>query len=117
MTRADLEAGRACFNAGDYFDAHEAWEDHWGSGDENERNATLALIKTAVGFLHFKNGNRSGALAQLGWAVGLFRSHGHAFPELDLAAFAESVDGVRAAIRFHEDDFDELRRTLPLPKL
>ncbi len=117
MIPADVVAGIRHFNSGDFFEAHESWEDHWGHGSTPEREATLGLIKVAVGFLHLRNGKRVGALTQLGWAVDLLRANASVFPELDLAAFAEEVDSVRATVRFHEDDFDDLSRRVALPRL
>ena len=60
--------GVLLFNRGDYFEAHEVWEDLWAG----QRTATSGsfyqgLIQAAVGLCHFGNGN-------LGGAVKLYRS-------------------------------------------
>lgn len=48
---AEIEAGRALFDAGHWFEAHEAWEDHWLAADGDERVFLQGLIQLA-GALH-----------------------------------------------------------------
>src|SRR5262249_58623576 len=54
-------AGVLLFNAGDYFEAHEAWEDLWADSHGDERKFVQGLIHAAVGLCHFGNGNLGGA--------------------------------------------------------
>jgi hypothetical protein len=75
------------FNAGDYFEAHEVWEDLWAEAHGDQRRFYQGLIQAAVGLCHFGNGN-------LGGAAKLFRSSrdyhaglGHDFLGMDLDAF------------------------------
>ena len=43
--------GAALFDRGDYFDAHEAWEERWRSiGEPNERLLLQGLIQVAAAF-------------------------------------------------------------------
>src|SRR5262249_34694592 len=55
-------AGVLLFNAGDYFEAHEVWEDLWSEGHGDERRFYQGLIQAAVGLCHFGNGNLGGAV-------------------------------------------------------
>src|ERR1700741_1889521 len=54
-------AGVLLFNAGDYFEAHEVWEDLWSESHGDERRFYQGLIQAAVGLCHFGNGNLGGA--------------------------------------------------------
>ncbi|HXD85716.1 MAG TPA: DUF309 domain-containing protein [Urbifossiella sp.] len=54
-------AGIACFNRGDYFDAHEVWEELWMDCPSADRRFFQALIQAAVSLYHWGNGNRAGA--------------------------------------------------------
>jgi hypothetical protein len=54
-------AGIVLFNAHEYFEAHEVWEDLWGSCGDRERRFYQSLIQAAVGLHHFGNGNLRGA--------------------------------------------------------
>src|SRR5581483_2202811 len=54
-------AGVLLFNAGDYFEAHEVWEDLWAESHGPARRFYQGLIQAAVGLCHFGNGNLGGA--------------------------------------------------------
>src|SRR5690242_16290515 len=60
-------AGVLFFNAHDFFEAHEVWEDLWSESHGDERKFVQGLIQAAVGLIHFSGGN-------LGGAVKLYRS-------------------------------------------
>ena len=55
-------AGILFFNQGDYFEAHEVWEDLWGGTPGPGRRFYQGLIQAAVALYHFGNGNVRGAL-------------------------------------------------------
>jgi predicted metal-dependent hydrolase len=54
-------AGVLFFNARDFFEAHEVWEELWADSAAPQRRFYQALIQAAVGLLHFVNGNLGGA--------------------------------------------------------
>lgn len=54
-------AGICFFNQGDYFEAHEVWEDLWAQAVGPERRHYQGLIQAAVCLHHFGNGNLRGA--------------------------------------------------------
>src|SRR5882724_7984459 len=54
-------AGIVCFNRGEYFDAHEVWEDLWLECPSADRRFYQSLIQAAVSLYHWGNGNRAGA--------------------------------------------------------
>lgn len=54
-------AGVAHFNAGDYFEAHEVWEDLWHDCPPADRLFYQSLIQAAVALYHWGNANRTGA--------------------------------------------------------
>jgi len=89
------------FNAGEYFEAHEAWEDHWGHGGPQERAATLGLIKAAVALHHLQAGNGPGFAWQAQEAIRNLRGNHEVWPALRLDALAEALDGLAAEVRFH----------------
>lgn len=55
-------AGVQLFNTGDFFEAHEAWEDLWSESHGPDRRFYQGLIQAAVGLCHFCNGNLAGAV-------------------------------------------------------
>lgn len=54
-------AGIEHFNACDFFEAHEAWEDLWQDYEGPSRRFYQGLIQVAVCLHHFGNGNSRGA--------------------------------------------------------
>jgi predicted metal-dependent hydrolase len=55
-------AGIVLFNRGDYFEAHEVWEDLWMDTAGPDKRFYQGLIQAAVGLCHFCNGNVRGAV-------------------------------------------------------
>jgi predicted metal-dependent hydrolase len=55
------EEGVALFNRGEFFDAHEVWEELWKECPAAERRFVQALIQAAVAIYHFERGNHAGA--------------------------------------------------------
>jgi len=64
-----LGQGINFFNAGRYFEAHEAWEDLWREAHGPERVFYQGLVQAAVGMHHLHRGNLNGARAQLAKSV------------------------------------------------
>ena len=60
-----LQDGISFFNAGRYFEAHEAWEDMWRPTRGPLRLFYQGLVQAAVGLHHLGEGNLNGARAQL----------------------------------------------------
>jgi hypothetical protein len=54
-------AGIVLFNEGDFFGAHEVWEDLWSESHGDARRFFQGLIQAAVGLCHFGTGNLAGA--------------------------------------------------------
>ena len=54
-------AGVDLFNRGEFFDAHDAWEELWTDCPAADRRFHQALIQAAVALHHFARGNLTGA--------------------------------------------------------
>ena len=61
---ARLAPGRAAFNRGEFFAAHELWEDVWHDLAGDERVLVQGLIQIAAGLHHLQRG-RTGAAARV----------------------------------------------------
>lgn len=53
--------GAELFNAADFFQAHEEWEELWMECDPPDRRFFQGLIHAAVAVYHFNRGNHTGA--------------------------------------------------------
>lgn len=56
-----FENGIELFNAGRFFECHEAWEEVWKRSQGEEKLFYQGLIQAAVAILHAERGNRDGA--------------------------------------------------------
>jgi len=54
--------GLALFNAGEYFEAHEALESAWRDEPGPQRELYQGILQVAVTYLHIQRGNYAGAL-------------------------------------------------------
>ncbi|HOJ75237.1 MAG TPA: DUF309 domain-containing protein [Phycisphaerae bacterium] len=52
--------GIAFFNAWEFFEAHETWEDAWNGTSGRRRDFYQGLIQMAVTLVHLQRGNRLG---------------------------------------------------------
>jgi hypothetical protein len=55
--------GIALFNAGDYFDAHEVWEDAWHMAYGIKHEFYQGLIQCAVALEHYRRANPRGVVS------------------------------------------------------
>ena len=60
-----FQKGLSEYEKGDYFEAHEAWEDLWSDYNFPDRKFIQGLIQLSVSFVHLGNGNLIGAKSLL----------------------------------------------------
>jgi predicted metal-dependent hydrolase len=58
--QSQFQRGVELFNAGKFFEAHEAWEEIWLAESEPEKTFVQGLIQVAAAFHHRQRGNRKG---------------------------------------------------------
>ena len=86
---AALAAAAVLFDAGLYFETHEALEPYWMRAEGGDRETLQGLIQAAVGFQHLANGNVGGARALL--HDGCAKILGKRLEGLDLDPFARAT--------------------------
>ncbi|HXX44299.1 MAG TPA: DUF309 domain-containing protein [Candidatus Acidoferrales bacterium] len=107
-----FERGIAHFNAREFFEAHEAWEELWLRAQEPQKAFLQGIIQVAAAFHHYQRGNSNGAKSLLAAGItkleGFSPSHGG----IDLAALL-------AAAHAWADALAEMRDpgTEELPKI
>lgn len=104
-----LERGIAHFNAGRYFQAHEAWEEGWHPSPEPERDFWQGLTQVAVGLTHRQRGNAHGAATLLRRGAKRLRTYGPEHMGVAIASLAEFAD--RAADRIEDDGVEAALET------
>ncbi len=60
-----FQEGIGQFNRGQFFEAHETWEEIWLAAQEPERTFLQGMIQVAAAFHHYFRGNRAGAKSLL----------------------------------------------------
>ena len=96
-----MARGRAAFNGGQFFAAHEHWETVWRTlGAGAERTALQGLIQIAAGLHHLREGRSApGARLLQKGADKLAAAPGGELAGLPLATLAAEVARTLAALR------------------
>ena len=85
-------AGIVLFNRGDFFEAHEVWEELWMHCAGLDRSFYQGLIQAAVGLCHFCNGNVRGAVKLYHSSRDYMVRHGPRHLGLDVADFWRQME-------------------------
>ena len=88
-----FQQGLEQFNRGEFFQAHETWEEIWLPAPEPDKTFLQGVIQVAAAFHHYQGGNRAGAQSLL--RAGLRKLE--AFPE-DYRWLR--LEDLRAAVRW-----------------
>lgn len=112
--RMSLERGVELFNAGLYWEAHEAWEQAWIPDRRGpDRGFYKGLIQAAAGCLHYRRGNGRGAISKWRSGAAYLRPYLPRHRGLDLASLVALVEVDLAALEQAERrEWPQL--TLPL---
>jgi uncharacterized protein len=87
-----LARGIEHFNAGRYFQAHEAWEEGWHPSPEPERDFWQGLTQLAVGLTHRQRGNAHGATTLLRRGARRLRPYGASHMGVSVAPLVVFAD-------------------------
>lgn len=85
-------AGIVLFNRGDFFEAHEVWEQLWMDTHGPDKQFYQGLIQAAVGLCHFCNGNLRGAAKLYRSSRQYLERYGSPHHGLDQAAFWDAME-------------------------
>lgn len=96
-----FEEGCRLFDEGEYFEAHEVWEDLWNEAEGPRRHYLQGLIQVAAALVHAGRENWNGTRKLFGSALlYLEKGAGGAEPgEVDVAALRDAVGGFELALR------------------
>ena len=105
-----LELGRAHFNEGRYFEAHEVWEEAWLAEAGATKSFLQGLIQIAAGYHIALERRRPKGCARL-LEAGLSKIVGAVSPRLALEPFAAAVrDDAEEARRWERGEVSGLKR-------
>jgi len=93
------EHGRALFNSGHYYDAHEVLEDVWRASSGPEKRFLQGLIQIAVALHHHSTGNLTGARSLLARARRNLEQYPERYGGIELAGLLVGVQQWEEALR------------------
>ena len=93
--------GKKEFQNGNYYDAHEIWEDLWSDFYLKDRKFIQALIQLSVSFVHLKNGNIKGA-------KNLLKKSKEKFLEYDGEHRSINIEVLKSEINIIEKEYQSL---------
>ncbi len=100
--------GIAYFNACEFFEAHEVWEELWKSYSGPLRLFYKGLIQAAVALHHFGNGNIRGARKVFGTSRGYLVEYGPSCEGLDLEKFLAEFNVCFADVVATDEEFPKI---------
>jgi predicted metal-dependent hydrolase len=90
--------GIRLFNAREFYDAHEVWEDVWRESEGVEKRFLQGLIQAAVAFHHHSTGNVAGACSLMERSRKNLAACPEEFRSIRVGALLESLGQWRAAL-------------------
>jgi predicted metal-dependent hydrolase len=112
--RAAFAKGLAQFNDRLFFECHDTLEEIWAGTRGPARDFFQGLIQVSVGFYHFGNGNRGGALTMLDRGLKRLAKYPDRYCRVELGGLRREVAAWRARIEAGEGFPADLGR---LPRL
>lgn len=89
-----MHEGRACFNRGEFYEAHESWEEVWNVIDDPDRRWVQGLIQVATGFHKLRQGRGDVALTLLRRALDKLRDAPERLDGVDVAAARRGAEAM-----------------------
>ena len=106
--------GLELFNAGEWYAAHDLFEELWHETADPERRSLQGILQVAVAQLHLQRGNRRGATILYGEALGRLKRPGTPDLGLDLEALCGAAQQRLEALQL---DGDPESCTVPVLRL
>lgn len=100
--------GIAYFNACEFFEAHEAWEELWKNYSGDLRLFYKGLIQAAVALHHFGNGNIRGARKVYGSSRSYLEAYRPWCCSLDVEKFIGEFDACFAEVAASQEEFPQI---------
>jgi predicted metal-dependent hydrolase len=90
-TGGALAKGLRCYKNGEFFIAHEHWEDIWRTSEGPEKTFLQALIQITAALHHYQGKNMTGAASLLREALRRLDSFPSAYGGVAVGALRESL--------------------------
>jgi len=103
-----FQEGLKHYRAGNYFEAHESWEELWSDYYLMDRKFIQGLIQLSVSFVHMENGNIKGAKSLLNKSIEKFVEFRGVHRGIDVNNLLDQINRVSDAYKnlISGDSFD-----------
>ena len=105
--------GVSLFNAGQFWEAHEAWEARWLQSDGDEKRFLQGLIQLAAAYHHVQRGTLSGGLRLFASSREKLHKFRDGFLDVEfehaLVTALSQVERLRNGERISPDEWPKLR--------
>jgi uncharacterized protein len=112
-TEDGLAEGLRRYRAGEFFVAHEYWEEVWLKLKGSEKTFLQSLIQVAAAFHHLQRGNKQGTTSLLKAALGRLDPYPASFGGIAVTRFCEElrewVKALEAGDELSELSFPRIR--------
>ena len=100
--------GLEYYRAGEYFEAHESWEELWSDFYLEDRRFVQGLIQLSVSFVHLENNNLKGAKSLLNKCKEKFLEFNQTQRGIDVGVLLSEINQVNYAYKrlISSKDFD-----------
>ena len=107
------------FNAREFYDAHEVWEDLWHELHDAEAGFVQGLIQFATALHHFEDGNLKGARLLYESGVELLSPFGESYWELPVRKLVDEMTAcLKGVLAYEQKDlpgrYHPNKRTFPV---
>ena len=96
--------GLEAYHEGNYFDAHEFWENLWSDYYLEDRDFIQGLIQLSVSFVHLENGNLNGAKSLMKKCLEKFKDFGRVHRDIN-------VSGLKISIKKILNEYENIKKT------
>ena len=94
-----FERGIAHFNAREFFEAHEAWEQIWLRAPAAEKAFLQGIIQISAAFHHYAHGNLRGAESLIQAGIAKIRNYPASYRGIDVARLVGEAEAWSDALR------------------
>ena len=103
-----FQEGLTYFKSGEYFEAHESWEELWSDFYLKDRRFVQGLIQLSVSFVHLENNNLKGAKSLLNKCKEKFLEFNHTQRGISVRSLLTEINQVNDAYErlISSKDFD-----------
>jgi predicted metal-dependent hydrolase len=113
-TQGALAEGLSCYDAGEFFAAHEAWETVWLEAQEPEKTFLQGLIQVTAAFHHFQRNNPLGTRRLLHAALRRLERYPAGFGGISVTVLCSDIRDRMQALNANQPT-PELARARILP--